>query len=413
MASEMMTSMWQITYRTLTAAAASGWLCRASAAALVSTTPAPEKMNNFGSTLGYEFTPVSALTVSALGFADLPSAKVLSVGDGLEQERLVTLWDSNGSLIAAVTIPAGTGAPLIDGFRYWSLQTPLSLVAGRTYILGAYYNRESDDRYTLDNGTSSLATLGPGRSALGQTFPNVVTNTRVFGPNLLADDAGIVGRFYEIVSGSYDQCCGIGGDIDSSLPNESQRFVWLTVDSQRHTASMTFMGADRQTVFSIVPCPPNPPIDFSFDFGLLFSDRIIFHVDPGPPPYHLAWNYTVSNSVDTLRIDGTLGMVQPACVDVPTRFNHSNIVAVLSPSVGPKLTLLEFSTDRRVRILMQGQAGRTNVLETSSDLISWAAIHTNVMPYSVCPPCPFQVFEEPTPAASTSARRFYRSFEVP
>jgi hypothetical protein len=402
----------RIIYIAIATAAASSLLYRASAAALVSTTPAQDRLNNFGSTLGYEFTPNSALSISALGFSDLPSANVPGVGDGLEQERFVGLWDSNGVPLTSVTVPAGTVAPLVDGFRYWSLQTPITLEAGHTYILGAYYNRESDDHYTLDNGASSLATLGLGRSALGRTFPDAVNNGRVFGPNLLAEDTGLVSHLYEIASGSYIQCCGIGGDVDTSLPNESQRFIRLTIDAQRHTASMTFLGEDRQTVFSIVPCPPTEvPIPFDFDFGLLFSNRIVFHVDPGPPPYGLYWNYTVSNSTDRLRIDGVVGMAQQQCIDVPTRFSHSNVVAVLTTSVGPRMTLVESSTIHGTRLLVQGQAGRTNVIEASTDLIGWTPVSTNVMPYTLCPVCPFILFEDT--GSTNLAQRLYRCFEVP
>jgi len=39
---------------------------------------------------------------------------------------------------------------------------------------------------------------------------------------------------YQIVSGSYIECCGIAGPVDSSLPNAEQAFVELTVDRQRN-----------------------------------------------------------------------------------------------------------------------------------------------------------------------------------
>src|ERR1043165_1321412 len=104
-----------ITTITLTLTVALGTLERVQAHELVfTTTPAQDVSNNFASTLGYEFTPSSPLWVYALGFADLPSADAPSVGDGLEQPRFVGLWDSNGVLLASVTVPAGTAAPLID-----------------------------------------------------------------------------------------------------------------------------------------------------------------------------------------------------------------------------------------------------------------------------------------------------------
>src|SRR5258706_10709887 len=43
--------------------------------------------------------------------------------------------------------------------------------------------------------------------------------------------AGPANALYQIISGNYIECCGIGGDVRSALPNESQRFVKLTIDS--------------------------------------------------------------------------------------------------------------------------------------------------------------------------------------
>jgi hypothetical protein len=135
---------------------------------------------------------------------------------------------------------------------------------------------------------------------------------------------------YQIDSGSFTACCGFGGnDLGYDLPTEAQSFVRLDVDPQNDTASMTFLHDDGQTVFSVIPCPFGPAIPFSFDYGLVFSNRIVFHVDPGPRSY---WNYTVSNSAETLRIDGVLGLVQRFCADVPDKFGHSNVVATLLPS---------------------------------------------------------------------------------
>ncbi len=153
--------------------------------------------------------------------------------------------------------------------------------------------------------------------------------------------AGPANGLYQIISGNYIECCGIGGDVRSALPNESQRFVKLTIDSQSHFATMTFLGEDSRTLFSVVPCPPSDPINFRFDYGFFLSDSIVFHVDPGPPPYGIAWSYTVSNSTDSLRIDGVLGTALQTCVDVPTRFSHSNVVAVLVPTASIRVSEVE------------------------------------------------------------------------
>src|SRR5437773_1905399 len=101
---------------------------------------------------------------------------------------------------------------------------------------------------------------------------------------------------YRIISGSYSECCGIAGDLGYSLPAPQQAFVNLTIDPQTNFATMTFLGQDQQTVFSVVPCPPINPINFSFDYGFVSSNQIFFHVDPGPDQKF--WSYTVSNTTN-------------------------------------------------------------------------------------------------------------------
>lgn len=220
--------------------------------------------------------------------------------------------------------------------------------------------------------------------------------------------SGPASGLYQIISGTYDECCGFGGDSRYSLPNDRQGFVRLTVDPQGKLASMEFLSVNGQTVFSVLPCPPGDPISFGFNYGFIFSDSIVFHVDPGPPPYETYWNYSVSNSTGRLRIDGTLGTAQQICTDVPTQFSHSNVVAELVP--GPTLGITGFSQDGAL-LLIQGHAGWTNVIEASTDSTAWTPISTNLMPNTLCPVCPYIQFRD---AASTNlSRRFYRCFEIP
>jgi hypothetical protein len=224
----------------------------------------------------------------------------------------------------------------------------------------------------------------------------------------LAQDGPRTG-LYQIISGRYTECCGLAGDFTYNLPNQAQSFLRFTVDPQTGLAAMTFLGEDAKSTFSRVPCPPSGSIDFNFNFGFLIApDRTEFHVDPGPPPYATYWSYVVSNSASTLRMDGTLGIVQSPCADTPTRFSHTNVVAVLIP--GPQLSVPEFSTNRSVRLLLQGHAGQTNVIEASTNLVDWFPVSTNVMDYSLCPICPYALFED---FSSTNLpRRFYRAFEI-
>lgn len=81
--------------------------------------------------------------------------------------------------------------------------------------------------------------------------------------------------FYEISSGEYVECCSIAGEKHIRLPNSVQRFVKLSTDAQSQIASLSILGDDIETMFSITPlCPPPPgPIPFSFDGGLLQTSK--------------------------------------------------------------------------------------------------------------------------------------------
>jgi len=214
---------------------------------------------------------------------------------------------------------------------------------------------------------------------------------------------------YEIVGGTYIECCGFAGDIQFfPLPNESQQYVRLTLDPPSGLATMTILGQDLRTIFAIVPCPEGSSIPFRLWPGSSSSGRIIFHADPGPPPNAVYWSYLVSNSVNRLQINGILGTARPNCLDVPTRFTHSNVVAVLIPPASMRIT--EFSEDG-VLLFIQGRVGWVDVVEASTDLVSWTPISTNVMPATLCPVCPYILVRDT--AATNQTRRFYRCFERP
>ena len=136
---------------------------------------------------------------------------------------------------------------------------------------------------------------------------------------------------YQIISGSFTACCGIAGPTTTPLPNNSQSMVKLSIDSQTQLATMTFLGADATSVFTIVPCPPGDPVPFTFGFGFISSNQTVFHVDPGPPPNSEYWSLGVSNSAGALQINGTVGFAAQSCADVPNQFTYSNVVAVLMP----------------------------------------------------------------------------------
>src|SRR5436190_15182774 len=107
---------------------------------------------------------------------------------------------------------------------------------------------------------------------------------------------GQTAGLYQILSGSYTTCCGIAGAVRSALPTTDQAFFRLSTDQQSSLWRMTFLDQQLRTNFSVSVCSPGDPIQFDFGYGFGLSDSIVFHVDPGPAPYHLFWNYTVSNS---------------------------------------------------------------------------------------------------------------------
>ncbi|HKQ37971.1 MAG TPA: Ig-like domain-containing protein [Verrucomicrobiae bacterium] len=207
---------------------------------------------------------------------------------------------------------------------------------------------------------------------------------------------------YEINSGRYHACCGLGGDLGYDLPSDSQSFVRLEID-QNNSATMTFLGADAQTIFSIVPCPMGPPIPFSFSHGLVFPDRIVFHVDPGPQSY---WNYTVSNAPNQLRLDGILGLVRPACADAPDKFSHSNVVATLLASA-PQIEGVERQGDL-FRFRFSGEAPYDYFVEYASSLAAqnWQSL-TNFRAKLGT------ILATVTDPLSNNAARFYRIRKQP
>jgi hypothetical protein len=136
---------------------------------------------------------------------------------------------------------------------------------------------------------------------------------------------------------------------------DDQSFIDLSIDQQHQLATMTFLGKDMKTVFSIVGCPIYDPIQFSFGFGFIWSNQIVFHVDPGPPPNSEYWNFVVSNSAGGLQIAGTVGLANQMCADVPTQFTYSNVVAVLLPSAEIRVSEVEICWNSASNITYQVQ----------------------------------------------------------
>jgi hypothetical protein len=56
--------------------------------------------------------------------------------------------------------------------------------------------------------------------------------------------------------------------------------------------------------------------------------------------------------------------------------------------------------------IFNGRWGQTNIVEVSTDLVRWTPVSTNIFPPTLCPMCPFIVFQD---SLTNSARRFYRA----
>src|SRR5947207_3360868 len=89
--------------------------------------------NGFAGTVGgiflttYSFYP----QVNWLGYYD-------QNGDGLANSHLITLWDNDTQgIIATAIVPAGTAAPLVNGYRWAPLSSTLGLTYGHYYVIGA------------------------------------------------------------------------------------------------------------------------------------------------------------------------------------------------------------------------------------------------------------------------------------
>jgi len=113
--------------------------------------------NGFVGTVGgiflttYSFYP----QVNWLGYAD-------PTGHGLVDSHLVTLWDnSTQGIIASATVPAGTTAPLIDGYRWVQLPSTVQLNYGSYYVIGA----QTDG---VDNWGDFISNPAPDNGSSGQ-----------------------------------------------------------------------------------------------------------------------------------------------------------------------------------------------------------------------------------------------------
>ena len=83
-------------------------------------------------TVGWSFSIGSQdISVTGLGVLDIN-------GSGLANSHEIGIWDSSQNLLTSVNVPAGTAATLDSNYRFVTI-TPVTLTAGKTYVIGAFY----------------------------------------------------------------------------------------------------------------------------------------------------------------------------------------------------------------------------------------------------------------------------------
>jgi hypothetical protein len=147
---------------------------------------------------------------------------------------------------------------------------------------------------------------------------------------------------YQIVSGRYIACCGIGGPFVTLLPDPNDAFIELRLDGPNRGAQMRFLGQDMETVLLSPSQPCSSQFAYVFTNGIMFADHLRFRKprDPSAPlePY---WNFGVTNSGGTLTIGGTLATDCPGSADIPLEFEHEKLVAVLMPTATVRVSQVE------------------------------------------------------------------------
>lgn len=144
-------------------------------------------------TVGWEFQPTAPIQINELGVID-PFAR------GLHGDLKVAIWNIAGQMVASATIPKGKDTKVKDHFRYVPI-SPVQLEPGKTYIIGGFYPRGSDDMI-LDQGVPKVSFAAPIRwiaSRRGVTEELAVPRARTPGLATTIQSMGGFGPTFSIV----------------------------------------------------------------------------------------------------------------------------------------------------------------------------------------------------------------------
>lgn len=141
---------------------------------------------------GWQFRAHATIKVSALGLYDNRFALDGGVvGDGLAEPHYLGIWDvsNHATPLAVGFLDVGTGAELIDGFRYVGI-TPTTLPANHDYVIAAVYPNDDftykDQTTGLINNPSMVITFGSELEFGG--YRSGATDLLLYPDNLAPDD---------------------------------------------------------------------------------------------------------------------------------------------------------------------------------------------------------------------------------
>jgi len=299
---------------------------------------------NQSATIGWSFTVgAQDVELDALGFYD-------DGADGNVDAHAVGIWTSAGALLAQATVSAGTASTLVGSYRYAAV-TPVTLLAGQTYVIGTYFGPVVDlcsgsacgdvllysgsetynPRISFAQSRQTIAVAGAGSLA----FPNVDAGVAqgFFGPNfLLAADTtpdafaftaqtgvarsstvtsntitvagidapsaiSIVGGTYSINGGGYVSGAGTVSNGDTVTVRQTSSGSFST----RGTATLTIGGvsAGFDVTTQGVPAPSIPLLSLPAGCG----------VQAAPPIVNLSQNDGPAFVTDMVAmLAGALGM---------------------------------------------------------------------------------------------------------
>ena len=125
---------------------------------------------------------------------------------GLAAAEPVGIYSTTGTLLASATVPAGTSAPLVDGFQWVDLSTPLHLTAGQTYVADVYATTADGWLYYATVTTSPSITIGipvATYAGPGLVYPGPFFGYGpYYGPNLSTGSIGAVPEPTTMISGA-------------------------------------------------------------------------------------------------------------------------------------------------------------------------------------------------------------------